>query len=150
MYNNPFMNSPAGDYYRNQMQQIAQPQFAPTFPQTPRYSINHVTSIDEARNQMVDPLVTSLFMDAGAGKIYLKRMNNQGKADFLTFSLDEPVTEAKQNPLEEINMRLKAIEQKIGGTHAKSNADISGYDESGAGYAGADVSADGTAESSAD
>ena len=160
MFNNPFMNSPMNnsmtEYYRNQMQQAAQPgysqpQFNPGYSQ-PRYTINHVTSIDEAKSQMVDPLVTSLYMDTNAGKIYLKRLNNQGQADFLTFALEEQKEPTQEeNPLNQINQRLKAIEEKLGEkNYGKSTSNVSADDESRTDDAKSVVAKNATVESSAD
>ena len=74
-----------------------------------------VTNIEEAKAFIIDPINTYLFIDVNAGKIYMKKMNNNGLSDFFTFGVLENATEKKSDPLSEINQRLINIENKLGG-----------------------------------
>lgn len=113
--------NPANDFYlRNaqiMMQQgYGQPcqQFPPQQQQTAQVSCCVVTSIDEARAAMIDPLSMSLFLDSSTGRIYLKRILNTGQAEFITYSVEQAQNEKKTDPIEEIKGRLSNIEKYLG------------------------------------
>lgn len=74
----------------------------------------YVTNIEEAKAAMVDALGTYLFIDTASGKIYLKRMNNNGLSDFYTYAIEETKTEDKNDAFTEINTRLSNIENTLG------------------------------------
>lgn len=80
------------------------------FPQMPQINSRFVTSIDEAKASMIDGFSTNIFLDTSTGKIYLKKLNNNGLADFLVYS-----TEERADPIEQINARLTKIENYLGG-----------------------------------
>lgn len=88
-------------------------QWLPFPPQQPTLNSRFVTSIEEARASMIDAFSTNLFVDTSTGKIYLKKMNNNGQADFFTYAIEEQ--KAPVDPLKEINERLTKIENYIGG-----------------------------------
>ena len=84
-------------------------------PQNPNLITRYVTNIEEAKAAMIDGLSTYLFIDAGSGKIYLKKMNNNGLSDFYTYIVDESGTAAKAlDPMQQINARLQNIENTLG------------------------------------
>ena len=93
------------------------------FPQTNNFQnqsqfiTKQVTNIEEAKAYIVDPFNSYLFVDINSGKIYMKKMNNNGMSDFYVFSIEENV---KQDPFAEINRRLDNIENKLGGINVQS------------------------------
>lgn len=97
----------------------------------PQFITRQVTSIDEARAYLIDAINTYLFLDFNAGKIYLKRMNNNGLADFYTFSIDKVRTDS-------IETRIARLEEMM----RRKNESVSN-DES----TEPNVSADGKTES---
>ena len=106
---------------QNQLNQLnhanQQPQFNP-YPQNnlPQFFVRQIGSVDEARSFPVDPNAMYFFLDTGTGKIYMKRLNtDNGKSEFFTYNLQESVEEKKQDPMEQINIRLSNIENIIGG-----------------------------------
>ena len=74
--------------------------------------------MEEARNFIIDAYSTFLFVDYNNARIYLKRMNNNGSADFFTFKFEEP--EKAPDPFSEINKRLSNIEKVLGGSNVQS------------------------------
>ena len=105
-------------YGRNQFQQqMFNPgqMYQQIQPQTTQFIARQVSNIEEAKACLIDPLSTFLFIDSSCGKIYMKRMNNNGLSDFYVFSVEENRQEMKQDPLEAINKRLENIENKLGG-----------------------------------
>lgn len=91
------------------------------FPQMPQVNSRFVTNIEEAKASMIDGYSTNLFLDTSNGKIYLKKLNNNGLSDFLVYSIEE---QKNTDPLAEINSRLTRIENYIGGQNESiSNAD---------------------------
>ena len=92
------------------------------FPQMmPQINARFVTSVEEARASMIDGFSTNIFLDTSTGKIYLKKLNNNGLADFLVYT-----TEEKQaDPLTEINTRLTKIENYLGGKDESVSKSIS-------------------------
>lgn len=133
--------NPMLDYQRNQLmaQQMMiqnqlnqmnrdmqhQAQFNPYPQNQPQFFVRQVGSVDEAKGFPVDPNTMYFFLDAGTGKIYMKRLNtDNGKSDFFTYVVEENVREKKIDPMEQINHRLSNIEKIIGGlTNDKSLSD---------------------------
>ena len=100
--------------FGNMFQQFPQPN---NFQNQSQFITKQVTNIDEAKAYIVDPFNSYLFVDINSGKIYLKKMNNNGMSDFYVFSIEENV---KQDPFAEINRRLDNIENKLGGINVQS------------------------------
>lgn len=118
MYQNP-MN----DYY------LRQP-YQQTFnfpPQQPQIRANWVSSVEEARASQIDFVSTNLFCDTANGKIYLKKIGDNGKPLFLTYVIEE---EVNTDPLSEINSRLMNIEKQLGGRRNESVPNDVGYAKS--------------------
>lgn len=112
MYQNP-MN----DYY---LRQPYQQQF--NFPpQQPQIKSSFVSSVEEARASQIDFLSTNLFCDTANGKIYLKKIGDNGKPLFLTYVIEE---EVNTDPLSEINSRLMNIEKYLGGRNESVSNDV--------------------------
>ena len=88
-----------------------------SFPQqnSPRLVCRQVGSIDEARNAMIDPTSLYLFPDFSSGKIYVKRMGDDGRSEF--YSYTQEIEQKPIDPMDEIRHRLTNIENKLGGTH---------------------------------
>lgn len=104
-------NPPQNQYYPQF------PQGYPSFPaMQPKLVIRQVGSIDEARNQIIDPMTIYFFADFGANKIYIKRMTGNGQSEFISFVPEQG------NPLSEILQRLTNIENRLGGGNVQSNA----------------------------
>ena len=118
MYQNP-MN----DFYFRQAQQ-QQFNFP---PQQPQIKSSFVSSIEEARASQIDFLSTNLFCDTANGKIYLKKIGDNGKPLFLTYVIEE---EVNTDPLSEINSRLMNIEKYLGGRRNESVSNDVGYAKS--------------------
>ena len=76
---------------------------------------------EEARASMIDGYSYNIYLDTGSGKIYLKKLNNNGVADFLTYTLE---AEKTTDPISEINSRLQKIEQYIGGLKNESVSNV--------------------------
>ena len=86
--------NPVNDFYFRQ----SQPQF--NFPPQPMINYRFVTNVEEARTSLIDGFSYNIFLDSSNGKIYLKKVNNNGMSDFLTYSVEE----GKQaDPIGEIN-----------------------------------------------
>ena len=85
--------------------------------------------MEEAKAAMIDGVSTNLFLDSGTGKIYLKKLNNNGLSDFLVYSIDEQKLDTKTDPIEQINIRLSNIENVLGGI-ANENKSVSVNDQS--------------------
>lgn len=114
---NPYVN-PVNDFYlRNAQTAMYQPQFPPT-PQQPQIKTYFVTSIEEARAAMIDPLATNIFLDTSSGKIYMKNLGNDGRPQFICYSIEEQAV--PKDPIEQINTRLTNIEKYLGGKYDKS------------------------------
>ena len=119
----PYMQNPVNDFYfRNAQAQVApqqyqqpQYQFPPQQQNKPSVHCSFVSSIEEAKAARSDDfLSTNIFLDSGTGKIYLKKIDNNGKPMFLTYVVEENVEEQKSDPLNEINSRLMNIENFLG------------------------------------
>ena len=95
-----------------------QQQWLPFPPQQPQINSRFVTNIEEAKASMIDALSTNIFVDTNTGKIYVKKMNNNGQSDFYVYAIEEQ--KPPRDPLEEINERLTKIENYIGGLNDKS------------------------------
>lgn len=112
----PYIN-PVNDFYlRNAQASMQMPMYQQNFPPTPQQpqiKTYFVTGIEEARAAMIDPLATNIFLDTSSGRIYMKNMGNDGKPQFLCYSVEEPVV--PKDPIEEINYRLTNIEKTLGG-----------------------------------
>lgn len=100
--------------FGNMFQQFPQPN---NFQNQSQFITKQVTNIEEAKAYIVDPFNSYLFVDINSGKIYMKKMNNNGMSDFYVFSIEENV---KQDPFAEINRRLDNIENKLGGINVQS------------------------------
>lgn len=118
MYQNP-MN----DYY---LRQPYQQQF--NFPpQQPQIKSSFVSSVEEAKASQIDFVSTNLFCDTANGKIYLKKIGDNGKPLFLTYVIEE---EVNTDPLSEINTRLMNIEKYLGGRRNESVSNDVGFTKS--------------------
>lgn len=109
------------DYYLRQ----SQPYQFPPQP-IPQVNCRFVTSREEARAALIDGFSYNIFLDTGSGKIYLKKLNNNGVADFITYSVEDT---RPADPISEINSRLTKIENYIGG-HNESISDNAGVRQS--------------------
>ena len=109
----PYQLNPINDFYMRNA--IPQPQI--NFPQRqmPQVNVRFVTSVDEAKAALIDGFSTNLFLDSGNGKIYLKKMNNNGLADFIVYEMEETKSDVAKDPMKEINDRLSNIERFLGG-----------------------------------
>ena len=101
--------NPVNDFYLRQ----SQPYQYPSRP-IPQVNCRFVTNREEARVAMIDGFSYNVFLDTSNGKIYLKKLNNNGLSEFLTYSIDEEKT---VDPMTEINTRLSRIENIIGGKY---------------------------------
>lgn len=119
----PQYPNPINDFYfrnaalQNQQSQFAQQmQIPPMQPNSANQIIcRYVTNIEEAKAAMIDALGTYIFVDTANGKMYLKRMNNNGLSDFYTYIIEEKnPAAATKDPFSEINERLCNIENSIG------------------------------------
>ncbi len=148
MFPNNFTPNPMIDFYQNQISRLQNQQMNQyqNMNQYQPFITKQVTSVDEAKASIVDPTSTYLFIDSNAGKIYMKRMNNNGLSDFFTFKVEEPVQEKKAtNPLDEINQRLTNIENRLGGIYVQS---ISDDEKSNSGDSKSDVAKNAKSKSS--
>lgn len=107
--------NPANDFYFRQSQINFPPQ------NMPNVNCRFVTNREEARASMIDGYSYNIYLDTGSGKIYLKKLNNNGVADFLTYTLE---AEKTTDPISEINSRLQKIEQYIGGLKNESVSNV--------------------------
>lgn len=119
-----FQNPTNDFYFRNaQMQQpnygqqflpFPAPQQQPQVQQMPQINCRFVTNIDEAKAAMIDPLSMNIFLDSGTGRIYLKRLTNNGQSEFLCYSVEAAKETKQTDPMEEIKGRLSNIEKYLG------------------------------------
>ena len=87
-----------------------------SFPQnSPRLVCRQVGSIDEARNAIIDPVSLYLFPDLSSGKIYVKKMGDDGHSEFYSYA--QEIEQKPVDPMDEIRQRLSNIEAKLGGHH---------------------------------
>ena len=119
----PQYPNPINDFYfrnaalQNQQSQFAQQMQIPSIQPNSANQIicRYVTNIEEAKAAMIDALGTYIFVDTANGKMYLKRMNNNGLSDFYTYLIEEKnPAAATKDPFSEINERLCNIENSIG------------------------------------
>lgn len=118
-----YMNPVNDFYFRNAQATFNQPtmQFP---PQQNQINSRFVTNVEEARAAMIDPLSYNLFLDTNTGKIYLKKLGNNGQSEFLCYTIEE-VKENVKDPFREINTRLSKIEGYLGGLkNDKSVSDV--------------------------
>lgn len=88
-----------------------------------QFITKQVSNIDEAKAYIIDGINTYLFVDYQNGKIYMKRMNNNGQSEFYPFAMEQSAQqEQKVNPLDEINLRLASIEKKLGGAYVSNES----------------------------
>lgn len=108
----PYQMNPVNDFYlrQNTFNQLS----FPPQPQTAHINCRFVTGIEEAKAAMIDPLSYNLFLDSGSGRIYLKKLSNNGQSDFICYSINQEETK-DSDPLNEINIRLSNIESFLGG-----------------------------------
>ena len=100
-----------------------------SFPQSgPRLVCKQVGSIDEARSAIIDPVSLYLFVDFSTGKIYVKKMGDNGHSEFYSYA--QEIEQKPVDPMDEIRQRLTNIENKLGGHNEpvpvpeKSNAGV--------------------------
>lgn len=102
--------------------QTPQPQRSPL----QNVELYQVTSVDEAKAAMVNPLGMTAFFNFPGNEIYIKRIGNDGRGEMYTFQLVQPAQDGQQqaDPLSIINQRLANIETAIGGlTNVQRNAE---------------------------
>ena len=91
----------------------------------PRLVCKQVGSIEEARSAIIDPVSLYLFPDFSTGKIYVKKMGDNGHSEFYSYA--QEAEQKPVDPFDEIRQRLSNIEAKLGGNnesvpvHKKSN-----------------------------
>lgn len=119
-----YPTNPMNDYYLRQAQPYQQTFNFPPNPQppVPQIKASWVSNVEEAKASQIDFVSTNLFCDTASGKIYLKRIGNDGKPQFITYIIEEDVKPT--DPLAEINSRLTNIESVLGGLR---NESVSGY-----------------------
>ena len=87
-----------------------------SFPQSgPRLVCKQVGSIDEAKSAIIDPVSLYLFVDFSSGKIYVKKMGDNGHSEFYSYA--QEIEQKPIDPMDEIRQRLTNIENKLGGQH---------------------------------
>ncbi len=109
--------NPVNDFYMNQRPQYQQLNL-PFPPPQPQLVTRYVSNVEEAKASMINPLSVNLYVDTASGKIYMKKMNNNGISEFYEYTISE--TADKYDPLSEINTRLSNIENFLGGINDKS------------------------------
>lgn len=135
-----YQMNPVNDFYfRNSQQQMNQQlqlpfqqqfQFPPApQPQAPVIHAGWVTNIEEAKAAQIDFLATNVYLDTGTGKIYLKRIGDNGKPQFISYAIEDHG--GQQDFLAEINARLSNIETFLGGLKHESVSGNAGIQQSG-------------------
>lgn len=85
---------------------------------SPQFVVRQVGNIEEARSCLIDPLNIWLFVDMQSGKIYMKRMGNNGMSLFDVFAVEQPPIPQAQiaspDKLKDIESRLSALEKSLG------------------------------------
>ena len=122
-----YQMNPVNDFYFRNAQQQMNPQLQLPFPQYqfppiqqqkgPAINANWVTSMEEAKASQIDFLATNIFLDTGTGNIYLKRIGENGKPQFITYIAED---NSGKDPILEINARLTNIENYLGGMKNES------------------------------
>ena len=123
MYSNP-----SNEFYLRQAQQqwLPFPPQQPQQPQQPQIVSRFVSSQNEAKSVLIDPLSINLFVDAANGKIYVKKMGDKGLYEFYVYTQEE----APADPLSQIDSRLTRIEKIVGGIYDKSISNDAGTKQS--------------------
>lgn len=106
----------------NQMnQQYPAQQYQQQYQQNPlqtQYFAKEVNNFDETKRIIPNPNEIYILLDSSGQKIYLKQMNSEnGRAEYLTYNIDRTANDTPKDPMEQINARLTAIENKIGGLY---------------------------------
>lgn len=97
-------NNPINDIYLQNKQWYQ--------PQQTQIMSRYVSNIEEAKATIIAPLSVNIFIDIASGKIYMKKMNNNGLAEFYEYIIADTKEETS---FEQIENRLKNIEEIIGG-----------------------------------
>lgn len=116
----PYMNNFANDFYLRQTPQ----QFSFPPQNLPPVNCRFVTNREEANAAILNGYSYNLFLDVSNGNIYLKKLNNNGMAEFLTYTINE---EKNADPMDQIDTRLTRIEQMIGGLKNESVSNDVGH-----------------------
>lgn len=87
----------------------------------PRFIVQPVLNVEEAKNASFDAMSIYLFPDFGNNRIYVKQINNEGIAMFHEFGLKIPEPPPPE-PMDILNARIGRIEQLLGGIIGESNA----------------------------
>ena len=109
---------PANDFYFRQSQLTFPPQ------NLPPVNCRFVSNREEANATILNGYAYNLFLDMSNGNIYLKKLNNNGIAEFLTYTINE---EKNIDPMEKMDARLTRIEQMLGGMKNESISNDVGY-----------------------
>lgn len=125
----------ANDFYLRQAQQLSQQYQFPPHPQpqqpamqnAPQFVTRFVGNIEEAKAAMTDALSTYLFVDQNTGRIYMKRLSNNGLSEFYVYEIADTNKQVKTDPLSEINARLSNIEHVIG--EIRNDKSVPSHDE---------------------
>jgi hypothetical protein len=94
------------------------PQFPPQTNTSPRLICKQVGSIDEAKSAIIDPFSLYLFVDFSTGKIYVKKMGDNGQSEL--FIYNQEAMPKQIDPMTEIRQHLASIDAKLGGINGKS------------------------------
>ena len=150
-----YQMNPVNEYYMRNAQQQMNPLYNQGYqlqlpfppPQQPQIHASWVTSVDEARAAQMDFVATNIYLDTSCGKIYLKSIGDNGKPQFVTYSIEN---ESEKDPLTDINTRLTNIEKFIGGLKNEpisGNASLHQSEPVAQQTAAGSYESDGTAES---
>lgn len=90
----------------------------PTQQNSPRLVCRQVGSIEEARSAIIDPVSLYLFPDFSNGKIYVKKMGDNGHSEFYQYA--QEAEQRQLDPMDEIRQHLASIDAKLGGYNGKS------------------------------
>ena len=113
--------NPANDFYFRQSQLTFPPQ------NLPPVNCRFVSNREEANATILNGYAYNLFLDISNGNIYLKKLNNNGITEFLTYTINE---EKNIDPMEKMDARLTRIEQMIGGMKNESISGTRGFEKS--------------------
>ena len=89
--------------------------FPPQVNTNPRLVVKQVGSIEEAKSAIIDPFSLFLFVDFSTGKIYVKKMGDNGQSEFYSYA--QEMTPKQVDPMTEIREHLASIDAKLGGKH---------------------------------
>ena len=78
--------NPMNEFYLRQAQSYQQPL---PFTYEPQINASWVTSVEEARAAQMNFASTNIYLDTSCGKIYLKRIGDNGKPQFLSYVVGE-------------------------------------------------------------